>query len=126
MAINNKVVILLALFALLAAGCAEINLFQAPAEVLKHPLGTDPIKTGMSKDEVISIWGKPDQINTLEPADEWHTPREEWVYIGRYSKIPLDKSYLSKSKYLIFDGNYLACIGDKSQCKVPKAERPKN
>ena len=125
MAINNKVIILLAFFVLSVTGCAEINLFEAPTQVLKHPLGTDPIKIGMSKDEVVSMWGRPDQINNLEPTDEWRTSREEWVYIGRYSKIPVDKNYLSKTKYLIFDGKHLACIGDESQCVGPRAEKSK-
>jgi len=102
------------------AGCAEINLFEAPSEVLKHPLGTDPIRVGMTKDEIIDKWGGPDQINHLEPADEWKISREEWVYIGRYSKIPLDRSYLFKTKYLIFDGDNLVSIGDESQCKAAK------
>lgn len=106
--------------AIFLSGCAEINLFEAPSEVLKHPLGTDPIKVGMSKDEVASIWGEPDQINALKSADEWQTPREEWVYKGRYSKIPVDRGYLFKSKYLIFDGNNLVCIGNESQCDAIK------
>lgn len=100
-----------------AGGCAEFNIFEAPAEVLKHPLGTDPLRVGMTKDEVVSIWGKPDQINMLKSGDEWATPREEWVYIGRYSKIPIDRSYFFKTKYLIFDGNNLVCFGNESQCQ---------
>ena len=116
MGISKSSLIIFAIAVIFLSGCAEINLFQAPSEVLKHPLGTDPIKVGMSKDQVTSIWGEPDQINALEPADEWQTPREEWVYKGRYSKIPVDRSYLFKSKYLIFDGKSLVCIGNESQC----------
>lgn len=100
-------------------GCAELNLFEAPGEVIKHPLGTDPIRLGMSKDEVTNVWGKPDQINQLESTDEWKTPREEWVYIGRYPNIiPVDRSYLSKTKYLIFDGKHVVSIGGESQYEV--------
>lgn len=104
------------------SGCAEINPFQAPAEVLKHPLGTDPIRVGMTKQEIQQKWGRPDQINQLPAGDEWKTPREEWVYLGRYSKIPIDKNYLSKTRYLIFDGNNLVCIGTESQCDAIKAK----
>ena len=115
----KKILFIFALSALsiCIAGCAELNLLEAPAEVIKHPLGTDPIRVGMTKEEVISKWGQPNQVNHLEPSDEWNMPREEWVYMGRYSKIPIDRSYLSKTKYLIFDGNNLVYIEDKPQGK---------
>jgi hypothetical protein len=112
-----------AIFALNISGCAELNPIDASRQIMKNPLGTDPIRVGMSKEEIKSIWGEPGRINNLEPSDQWQTPREEWVYVGRYSKIPLDKSYIFKSKYLIFDGNNLVCIGDETQCKATgKAE----
>ncbi len=104
-------------------GCAELNLFDTPEQVLNNPLGTDPIKRGMSKEEVISIWGNPDQMNRLDSSDEWQTLKEEWVYVGRYSKIPLNKSYLFKTRYLIFDGNNLVSIGNESQRKAVKSEK---
>ena len=107
------------------AGCAEFNPFEAPAEVLRHPLGTEPINIGMTKDEVIAKWGKPDQINQLEATDEWKTPREEWVYVGRYSKVPLDRSYLFKTKYLVFDGSNLVYFGDESQYKGAESKEKK-
>lgn len=123
MAISKNIYILFSLVVLavssaLLAGCAGIDPFDAPKEIMKNPLGSSPLRIGMSKDQVKSIWGEPDQINALEPADEWQTPRAEWVYLGRYTKIPLDKSYLFKSKYLIFDGDNLVCVGDESQCKA--------
>ncbi len=99
-------------------GCAGIDPMDAPKTIIKNPLGTDHIRIGMTKQEIVSVWGEPDQVNILEPADEWQTIREEWVYLGRYTKIPLDKSYLFKTKYLIFDGNNLVCVGDKSQCEA--------
>ncbi len=118
MAVNFKIIAALSIVILSLAGCAEINLFDAPKEVMKHPLGTDPLKIGMSKNEVKSIWGNPDQVTGLQPSDEWNTPKEEWVYIGRYSKIPLDKSYMFKTKYLIFDGEHLVSIGDETQSRA--------
>lgn len=128
MATNKKIerpfVALLLFISLISiTGCAEINPFEAPSEILKHPLGTDPIKMGMTKEEVLSIWGKPDQMNQLKPADEWQTPREEWVYLGRYSKIPLDKSYLSKTRYIVFDGNNVVGIGNESLVKVTESNK---
>ncbi|MFH1753347.1 MAG: hypothetical protein ABH875_04110 [Candidatus Omnitrophota bacterium] len=110
----------------LASGCAGINPLDAPKTILNNPLGTETIRIGMTKEQVTSEWGKPDQINQLTPADEWQTLREEWVYKGRYTKIPLNKSYMFKTKYLIFDGNNLTCIGGESKCKLPDSERIKS
>ncbi|MEE8359727.1 MAG: hypothetical protein V3S04_02225 [Candidatus Omnitrophota bacterium] len=109
-----------------ATGIAGINPLDAPKTILDNPLGTDLIRIGMSKQQVTDIWSKPDQINRLASTDEWQTPKEEWVYKGRYTKIPLDKSYMFKTKYLIFDGNNLVCVGDESKCKLPDSERIKS
>ena len=98
-------------------GCAEIQPFEAPGEVLKHPLGTDPIHLGMTKEQVKGLWGSPDQINKLGLADQWGTPKEEWVYKARYSKIPIDKGYLYRTKYLYFEGDILTSFGDQPEPK---------
>lgn len=113
---------LLVIASLSLSGCGEFNILDTPRQIMEKPLGTDSIRIGMSRNEVTSIWGKPDQINKLKTADAWQTPKEEWVYIGRYSKIPLDRSYLFKTKYLIFDGNNLVSIGDKTQRKATEEE----
>jgi hypothetical protein len=120
---RNAILVLTTVFTALAlSGCgngiAGLDPMDVPRTVIKNPLGTDPIRVGMSKDVVRDKWGDPDQINMLEPTDEWGTPREEWVYLGRASKIPLDKSYIFKTKYIIFDGNNVVCVGDESQCDV--------
>lgn len=121
--LNIALVLSMSIPILMTAGCAEINPLDAPQKVLNNPLGTDLIRIGMTKQQVTSIWGKPDQVNNLKPADEWQTPREEWVYMGRYTKVPINKSYLFKTKYLVFDGNNLVCVGDKSQYKVAGPEK---
>lgn len=113
---------LLVIASLSLSGCGEFNILDTPQQIIKKPLGTDAIKVGMTKNQVTSIWGKPDQINKLKASDEWQTPKEEWVYIGRYSKIPLDRSYLFKTKYLIFDGNNVVSIGDETQYKATEKE----
>ncbi len=108
------------LFLLLAStvGCAEINPFEAPAEVIKHPLGTESIHTGSTKEAVIKEWGKPDIINNLGSEDQTGTQKEEWVYKSRpISPIPVDAGYLSKNKYLYFDGNYLTLILNEPKSK---------
>ena len=105
---------LLFLLVVRAVGCAEINPFEAPAEVLKHPLGTESIRTGSTKEAVIKEWGKPDIINKLGAEDETGSLKEEWVYKSKLiSPIPVDAGYLSKNKYLYFDGNHLTSISDE-------------
>ena len=99
------------------SGCAELNPIDASRQILKTPLGTDPVRVGMTKEEVVSIWGKPDLVNQLQSSDQWQMPREEWVYTGRYQKVPLDTSYMFKTKYVIFDGNNLVSIGERSGMK---------
>lgn len=113
----NANIYLAIIFLMLLGGCAEIQPFEAPREVLKHPLGTDPIHLGMTKEEVEGMWGQPDQINKLGVADHWGTPKEEWVYKARYSKIPIDKGYLYKTKYLYFEGDILTSFGDQPEPK---------
>lgn len=95
-------------------GCAEINPFELPEKVIRHPLGTESIKIGMSKEEVMKEWGKPDIIDPLGAQDATGSQREEWIYKARqYAGIPVDAGYLSKNKYLYFDGNNLTLIANE-------------
>lgn len=93
--------------ALFLTGCA---IFQPvkPEETITHPLGTDSLKIGMTKNEVKSILGEPDAINPIgRTKDMLNTQREEWVYKARYSDIPLKADYFGKTLHLVFDGNNL-------------------
>ncbi len=111
---NEFIVILLCTVAITLGGCAEINPFEAPGKVIRHPLGTESIKIGMSKEEVISKWRKPDIINELGTTDASGTQREVWVYKARrLTPVPIDAGYLYKNKYLYFDGNNLTRISDE-------------
>ncbi len=92
-------------------GCAGI-MPPNPDDVVSHPLGTEAIKIGMSKQQVESLWGKPDEIRTVEDKEKWKEPREVWVYRAQYSAVPVDAGYLSKTKKLYFDGNNLTNIGE--------------
>jgi hypothetical protein len=95
-------------------GCAEIDPFKTPGEVMRHPLGPESIRVGMNKEEVISKWGEPDIVNRLPATDASGSPGEEWVYKARrYTPVPLDTGYLHKNKYLYFDGNNLKIISDE-------------
>jgi len=98
--------------ALAVAGCAGIEVPQ-PQEVLKEPLGQGSLRVGMSKNEVISLWGKPDEVKMVEDKDRWKGTREMWVYHAQMAGVPVDADYLSKTKRIYFDGDNLTTIGDK-------------
>lgn len=93
------------LFVIGLLGCAEITP-PSPVEVLKHPWGKGPLRLGMSKEEIISFWGEPDDIIDMG-TDEWGAARERWVYRARYPRIPLDAGLIQKAKQLYFEGNVL-------------------
>ena len=92
-------------------GCSVITV-PNPEEVIKHPLGTESIKIGMTKQQVELLWGKPDEVRSVENKDRWPGPREMWVYRAQYGAIPFDAGYLSKTKKLYFDGDNLTDIGE--------------
>ena len=92
-------------------GCSAITV-PNPEEVVKHPLGTEAIRIGMTKEEVESLWGKPDEVRTVEDKERWAGPREMWVYRAQYGAIPIDAGYLSKTKKLYFDGENLTEISE--------------
>ena len=100
------------LFLVSFCGCSAIQVPNAD-DVISHPLGTESIKVGMTKDQVESIWGKPNDIKTIENKEKWQGKREVWTYRAQYGSIPVDAGYLSKTKKLYFDGNNLTEIGDE-------------
>lgn len=92
-------------------GCAGIEP-PTPDDVVRHPLGTESLKIGMSKEEVESLWGKPDEVTMAEDREKWKGTREVWIYRAQYSAVPVDAGYLSKTKKLYFDGNNLTNISE--------------
>lgn len=108
---NTTVLFGLLFLGLAASGCSAINSVK-PDEVIKHPLGTESIKIGMTKQEVESVWGKPDDVKFVENKERWQGTREMWVYRAQYGAIPVDAGYLSKTKKLYFDGINLTEISD--------------
>jgi hypothetical protein len=109
--INTHKGLVILISALMLGGCSAIVL-PNPEDVVKHPLGTESIKVGMSKEQVEAIWGKPNQIKTVEDKAKWQGTREVWIYRAQYGNIPVDAGYLSNTKRLYFDGNNLTEIGD--------------
>jgi outer membrane biogenesis lipoprotein LolB len=107
--LNILKLLLAFLLVLSLTGCAEITP-PTPKDIITRPLGPPSVKIGMTKDEVKALWGEPDRIGYVEDKEKWSGARTEWVYTGRYSAIPLDKNYLSKTKKLYFDGESLTSI----------------
>ena len=92
-------------------GCSAI-IIPNPQDIVKHPLGTESIKVGMTKEQVESIWGKPSQVKQVEDKAKWQGSREVWIYRAQYGSVPFDAGYLSTTKKLYFDGNNLTDIGE--------------
>lgn len=99
-----KMVFLLCLVGFLGS-CAEIEP-PSPRDIIRQPLGESPMRIGMTKEEVLSIWGEPDSIDILE-SGSLGMIQEEWIYRGRYPDLPINVDYLSESQHLIFDGKHL-------------------
>jgi hypothetical protein len=97
------------LIAALVAGCAGIEP-PSPNDMLRQPLGSSSLKVGMTKDQVESMWGKPDDIRTVENKEKWGGSREMWIYRAQAKAVPVDIDYLSNTKRLYFDGNNLTNI----------------
>ena len=104
-------ILVVILSAVVLLGCSAI-IIPNPADVVKHPLGTETIKVGMTKEQVESLWGKPSQIKTVEDKEKWQGTREVWIYRAQYGSIPVNAGYLSTTKKLYFDGNNLTDIGE--------------
>ena len=103
-----KILILLSVF---LAGCAEIRP-PGPEEIMRQPLGQSPLRVGMTKEKVMSLWGEPDVIRVLK-RDTQVMINEEWIYRGRYPDLPISVDYLSETQHLFFDGNNRLALGDR-------------
>lgn len=90
-------------------GCAGIEP-PTPDDMIRQPLGKSSLKVGMTKEQVISLWGKPDEQRIVEDKEKWGDARELWVYRAQFGAIPVDVDYLSKTKKLYFDGDNLTNI----------------
>lgn len=106
-----KLFMIIIAFAVTTYGCTLIEAVPKPDDVLKYPLGKTDLKIGMTKQQVESKWGKPDEIRSVDDKKRWKDPREMWVYHGQ-TGIPIDADYLSKTRKLYFDGSYLTDIDE--------------
>jgi len=93
------------------SGCADIDIPQGD-RLLKDPIGEGSLKIGMTKDQVVDVYGDPDMKGTVV-SGEWNEPREEWVYSATASTLPVGAGYLSEDLYLYFDGKNLTNISRK-------------
>ncbi len=90
-------------------GCAGITP-PTPDDMIRQPLGKSSLQVGMTKSQVESLWGKPDDVRAAEDKAKWGGIREVWVYRAQYGAIPVDVDYLSKTERLYFDGDNLTNI----------------
>jgi len=98
-------------------GCAD---FVTPTGqyAMTHPWNTKaPILRGTSKAEVLEKWGRPDSVVPLG-ADELGLPKEEWIYQAK-ADVPIDYRYLSKTKRLLFTGDYVTGWKDEAAVEEP-------
>ena len=95
-------ILLLAAFLI---GCAEITP-PTPKEIIDHPLGTGPLRIGMTKEKIKFLWGNPDAIKVLK-VDAQGMVKEEWIYHARYPNFPVKAGYFSVTQHLTFDGDNL-------------------
>lgn len=86
-------------------GCAEIKP-PGPKEIMRQPLGESPLRVGMTKEKIKSLWGKPDIVRVLG-SDAQGMMKEEWIYRGRYPNLPINIDFLSETQSLLFDGDHL-------------------
>lgn len=100
-----KIYIVLLACIIFLVGCAEIEP-PSPEKLITPWNVMISIRTGNTKELVISKWGEPDKKNQIG-VDEFGTIKEEWVYYGKYPMAPIDDQYLSKNRYLYFEGNIL-------------------
>lgn len=103
---------------LINLSCAEVSP-PTPIDILRNPLGTSPLRKGMTKEEVVSLWGQPNAIDKME-TERWSDPKEEWIYDSRYPAVPVDYNYISKAQHLYFEGDIL--INWKSEEKAKEKE----
>lgn len=102
----KKVFFLFLIFSVFFAFGCETLPPPTPGKIISNPFGTTPLRVGMEKEEVVSLWGQPNEV--LEKGqDELGTVKEDWIYYARYPAIPVDYNYLSKTKTLSFTGNNL-------------------
>lgn len=100
---------------ILLSGCSALET-PSPKDIMQHPLGTDAVRIGMTKDKVTAQYGKPDVINNRVEVLPSKKVRDEWIYFGRY-EVPINKDYFSKTRYLYFDGDNLTDISETSLVK---------
>lgn len=93
------------------SGCADIEIPKGE-QFLKDPIGEGSLRIGMTKDQVVSVYGEPDFKGPVS-SEEWNQPREEWVYSATASTLPVGAGYLSEDLYLYFDGENLTNISRK-------------
>ena len=99
-----------------AAGCADMNV-PTPKQILQNPIGPNSAKIGMSKTQVLHLYGEP-AFKGVVTSKDWGETREEWFYEAQMSGLPVNSENLSEDMYLYFDGDSLTNISNRSMATV--------
>lgn len=110
----KTIAIILTVISFSLMGCALFHSTKPGETIITHPLGTDSIKIGMTKDQVKSLIGEPDAIVSKKDRakDILSANIEEWTYRSHYSDVPLKADYFGKTMTLTFDGENLSSYKD--------------
>ncbi|MFQ5952007.1 MAG: outer membrane protein assembly factor BamE, partial [Candidatus Omnitrophota bacterium] len=102
------------------AGCADIEIPKT-SQLIKNPL-PNTVRVGMTKDQVVDIYGDPNIKDTVV-SDKWAGTREEWIYKAEMSALPVSTNYLGEDLYLYFDGDNLTNVSKEPLGKEAKLKR---
>ncbi|MBI1870358.1 MAG: hypothetical protein HYS07_04100 [Chlamydiae bacterium] len=106
-------------------GCSD---FEDPTKKasLETIVGGGPsLNQGMTKDEVLNGWGVPDEKKPMGET-RWGASIERWAYYGRFPDVPIDYKYVSKGRYLFFEGDALVRWEVIEEEKMEEREEPKD
>jgi len=102
----------ISLLFLVVAGCADFDT-PGPGKILRNPIGTNSVKIGMTKSQVMDILGDPNFTGEVY-SDKWGGQREEWFYKARLNVLPVNAGYLAEDLFLYFDEDSLTHISNTS------------
>lgn len=109
MKVLYSIMMLVSVFCLAGCGSLEAN---DTDQALNIPLGSGGLRLGMTKNQVVALYGDPDIKDTVS-SPAWGHAREEWFYKAEMGVLPVNAGYLSEDLYLYFDGDNLTNISKK-------------
>lgn len=106
-----KLVLLSVFCVFMLWGCSD---FENPTKGLSVESvvgGGASLTKGMSKDDVLEKWGRPDDKKQMGET-RWGAPIERWTYYAWFPSVPVNYRYVSKGRRLFFEGDALVSWED--------------